>query len=153
MGVGGPGTAYLIRRDDQFRFILEVMDQWKTLSEAERIQFMTKDTPWQFMAWLDMFEGADRHPMRNAILYFLFPDHLERNLSNEHRYQIVAALKHRLPEELRPKGRNPSLGTLDRAISELRKVFEEETGSKEIDFYRPPIYSQWFLDIRERARS
>ncbi len=153
MGVGHPGTAYLTRRYEQFGFFLEVMDQWKALPEARRAELMTEDAPWRFMAWLDVFEHADRRPIRNAILYFLFPDDLERNLSNEHRRQIVEALKHRLPEELRPKGRNPSLGDLDRAINDLRKGFEEEFGSKEIDFYRPPIYAQWFIGIREKARS
>ena len=152
-GVGGTGPAFLAGINDQYAFVLEVMEQWKSLPEAERTQLMTADTPWRFMDWLDRFEHADRRPVRNAILYFLFPDDLERSLSNEHRRQIVASLKHRLPEELRPRGRNPSLGDLDRAISELRKGFEEEFSSNEIDFYRPPIYSQWFIGIREKARS
>ena len=153
MGVGHPGPAYLVRRDEQFGFVLEVMDQWKALPEARRTEIMTVDAPWQFMDWLDKFEYADRRPIRNAILYFLFPDDLERNLSNEHRRQIVEALKHRLTEKLRPKGSNPALGDLDRAIHDLRKGFEEEFGSKKIDFYLPPIYAQWFIDIREKART
>ncbi len=153
MGVGNPGTAYLTRRHEQFGFVLEVMDQWKALPEAERNGLMTEDVPWRFMAWLDGLENADRRPVRNAILYFLFPDHLERNMNNGHRRQIVNALKHRLPEDLRPKGRKPTLGEMDRAISELRKVFEEEFDSKELDFYRPPIYAQWFIEIREKART
>lgn len=152
-GVGHPGTAYLTRRYEQFGFFLEVMDQWKAMSDAERSALMTEDAPWRFMAWLDGFENVDRRPVRNAILYFLFPDHLERNLSNEHRRQIVGALKHRLPEGLQPKGRNPSLGVLDRTMSELRKGFEEEFGTKELDFYRPPVHAQWFTGIREKART
>ena len=114
---------------------------------------MSQDVPWGFVAWLDEFEHADRRPVRNAILYFLFPDHLERNLSNVHRRQIVDALKYRLPENLRPRSRNVPLGKLDRAISELRKGFEEEFESKELDFYRPPIYAQWFIGTRENART
>ena len=153
MGVGHPGTAYLTRRYEQFGFVLEVMDQWKALSGAERSGLMTEDAPWRFMAWLDGFKNADRRPVRNAMLYFLFPDHLERNLSNEHRRQIVDALKHRLPEDLRPKGRHPPLGEMDRTISELRKGFEEEFDSKKLDFYRAPIYAQWFIGLREKART
>ena len=153
MGVAHPGTAYLTRRYEQFGFVLEVMEQWKALPGAERSGLMTEDVPWRFMAWLDGFENADRRPVRNAILYFLFPDHLERNLSNDHRRQIVDALKHRLPEDLRPKGRHPPLGEMDRAISELRKGFEDESDSKKLDFYRPPIYAQWFIGLREKART
>ena len=152
-GVGNPGTAYLTRRFEQFGFILEVMEGWKSLTAVERTRLMAEDAPWGFMTWLDEFEYADRRPMRNALLYFLFPDQLERNLSNEHRRQIVQSLKHRLPEEHRPSGRNPPLGKLDRAISELRRGFEEEHGTKELDFYGPPIYAMWFTGIRDKARS
>lgn len=152
-GVGHPGTAYMTRRDHQFGFILEIMDQWKALPRAERNGLMATDVPWAFMAWLDGIEDADRRPVRNAILYFLFPDHLERNMNNEHRGQIVDAFKHRLPEEQRPRGRNPSLEELDQAIFELRRGFEEELGTREFDFYRPPIHAEWFTGLREKART
>ena len=152
-GVGYPGTAYLTRRFQQFGFILEVMVQWKALPIAERNGLMAADVPWRFMTWLDSIENAESHPVRNAILYFLFPDYLERNMNNQHRGQIVNAFKHRLPEERIPKGRNPSLGELDRAISELRRGFEDELGTEEVDFYRPPIHAQWFTGLREKART
>ncbi len=153
LGVGHPGTAYLTRRYEQFAFMLEVVDRWKALTQAEQTRLMNEDVPWLFMEWLDQFDKADRRPVRNAILYFLFPDHLERNLSNGHRRQIVNAMKHRLPEHLLPRGRNPPLQEMDRAISELRKGFEVELGSKELDFYRPPLHSMWFSGIREKART
>lgn len=151
MGVAHPGPAYLTRRHDQFHFFLDVLGLFKSLPEIRQTELMTQDTPWQFMSWLDTIEYADRRPMRNAILYFLFPDDLERNLSNGHRLQIVKALKHRLPNELQPQGPKPSLCDLDRAIYYLRKDFENELGTKELDFYRPPIYTQWFRGIREKA--
>ena len=130
MGVGKPGIAYLTRRQDQFGFFLDVLDQHKALPEARRTELMIEDPPWQFMSWLDAIEHADRRPIRNAILYFLFPDDLERNLSNDHRRQIVKALKHRLPDKLRPRGHDPTLSNLDRAIHDLRKFFENEYGTK-----------------------
>ena len=153
MGVGHPGTAYLTRRNEQFGFLLEVFERWKSLPVADRDELMTEGAPWGFVAWLDAFEHADRRPVRNALLYFLFPDELERNLSNDHRRQIVGALKHRLPAEQRPVGLKPPLAKLDRAIRDLRRVFEEEGGTTELDFYLPPIHSQWFTAVREKARS
>ncbi len=65
----------------------------------------------------------------------------------------MESLKHRLSDEQRPRGRSPSLRDVDRAISELRKGFEEEFGTRELDFYRPPIYAMWFTGIRDEARS
>ncbi len=72
MGVGHPGTAYLTRRHEQFGFVLEVVEAWKSQPAAVRDGLITEDAPWGFMEWLDRFEHADRHPVRNALLYFLF---------------------------------------------------------------------------------
>lgn len=151
MGVGNPGRRFLTHRHEQFGLVLEVMEGWKSQAAQERDRLMAEDAPWRFMAWLDGFEHAESRPVRNALLYFLFPDQLERNLSNEHRRQIVDSLKHRLPVEHRPRGRNPSLGELDRAIGELRRGFEEELGTGELDFYRPPIHAMWFTRTRDEA--
>lgn len=153
MGVGHPGTAYLTRRPDEFGFLFEVMTRWKSLSAEERNRMMTENVPWSFVHWLDALPGADRRPMRNAILYFLFPDDLERNLSREHRRQIVSALKDKIPPDARPAAREPSLLECDKAIRALRKVFEQEIGTTELDFYRPPIQEQWWITVRDKARA
>lgn len=152
LGVGNPGIFYRIKRYRQVTFFLEVIERWKALTEAERNDLLLNDVPWQFMEWLDRFEDSDRLPMRNIALFFLFPDELERIVSNEQRRQIVKALKHRLPRDLQPSSSEPSLIDLDRAMSALRKGFEEEFDTHEIDFYRPPVYGQWFTGIRENAR-
>jgi hypothetical protein len=153
MGVGHPGTAYLTRRPDEFGFLFEVMTAWKGLPPAERNRLMTDNAPWNFVEWIDTLPGADRRPMRNAILYFLFPDDLERNISNEHRRQIVSALKDKIPPDSRPPGKEPSLLACDKAINALRGVFEQEIGTTELDFYRPPIQGQWWITVRDRART
>ena len=151
MGVGSPGT-YQTKPYEQITFFLGVMERWKALTEAERNELLSNDAPWQFMKWLDRAEDAERHPIRHSILYFLFPDDLERSMSNRHRRQIVKALKHRLSKDLRPTSSEPSLIELDRAVNALRKGFEEEFGTREIDFYRPPVYRKWFTAVREDAR-
>lgn len=151
-GVGNPGLDYTIRKYDQFSLLIEVMLGWKAQSAEEQNALVTEDVPWKFLAWLDSFENSDR-PVRHAILYFLFPDKLERIMSSLHRSQIVAALKHRLPEEHRPRRSNPSLEELDRAISQLREIFEKDFDTTELDFYRPPINSLWFTSVREKVRA
>jgi hypothetical protein len=153
MGVANPGTAYLTRRFDQIAFFLEVIERFKNLAQDQRSDLVAQDVPWTFVKWLDAIPNADRRPIRNAILYFLFPDHLERNLSNDHRRQIVSAFRTKLPPALRPKSATPSLIECDRAISEIRKVFEHELGKKEVDFYEAPIYERWFGGLRDKTRA
>ena len=153
MGIANTGPAYQTRRPDQFSFFLDVLEKWKSLPRTQRRELMTVDMPWNFMNWIDAIEHADRRPIRSVILYFLYPDDLERQVSNDHRRQIIKALRHRLPKDLRPKGHNPSLISIDRAINELRRGFENELGTKHIDFYRPPIHSQWFIEARNIDRN
>jgi hypothetical protein len=149
-GVGNPGTAYLTHRFAQFDFLLEAFHAWKLLSQGARDKLLAG--PWEFAAWLDAIPNSDRRPVRNAILYFMYPDVFERNLSNDHRRQIVGALRDRLPPELRPKGKNAPLIQLDKAIAALRSQFEKEFGTAEIDFYRPPLRQMWWTGLREEAR-
>jgi hypothetical protein len=130
MGVGNPGTAYLTRRNEQYGFFLDVFERWKILAQAERERLMTEDAPWTFVQWLDGIPHSEQRPMRNAILYFLFPDTLERNLSNQHRRQIVYALQYKIPLKFRPKSSPPTLLECDRALFALRQVFESELKTK-----------------------
>src|SRR5262245_54066153 len=90
--------------------------------------------------------------MRNAILYFMFPDLLERNLSNEHRRLIVTALKHKIPPESRPSKSKLTLYECDRAVAAIRQAYEKELGTKEIDFYVAPLYQQWWTGLRDEAK-
>jgi 5-methylcytosine-specific restriction protein B len=143
-GVGRPGIAYIRRRRDEIKFLLEVIENWKSLSNNEQLTLMEEDAPWGFVFWLDQISDAKSRPMRNAILYFLFPDELERSLTNDHRDLIVNTFVYKIPENIRPITPPPSLLDRDKIISAIRSVFEQELGTTEIDFYRPPIYEQWW---------
>ena len=137
-GVAGVGSGFNTRRPDELDFLWRVVEQWKALPNPRQRELLGMDGPWNFAAWLDGIEDAERRAMRHAILYFLFPDDLERIVSGTHKRQIVENLKARLPQELVPQSRNPSAGILDRALRELRKVLEREYG-REIDYYSSPL--------------
>ncbi|MGB6088518.1 MAG: hypothetical protein WA721_16660 [Candidatus Binataceae bacterium] len=153
MGVGNPGIAYLTRRFEQWEFFLEAFERWKSLAPERKQELMTQDAPWGFVRWLDEIPKADRRPVRNAILYFLFPDALERNLSNDHRRQIIYAFRNKIPADVRPKTARPSLFECDRAIWTIRQALEAELGTKDLDFYKPPLYQQWWSGVRDEARA
>ncbi|MCR9177423.1 MAG: hypothetical protein NXI19_15635 [Alphaproteobacteria bacterium] len=150
-GVGNPGTAYATHRPMEFEYLLRTVIAYKKLPQPEQSRLMGDDPPWIFMRWLDEQEGSDRRLVRNTLLYFLFPDYIERNTSRNHKRQIYQALKGKLPPEKRIPSKNGSMLDLDRAIFEIREVLEEERGTTEIDFYDDEIKPQWFSRYREAS--
>ena len=148
MGVGRPGAAYMTRPQWELGFLLQMLERWR--SEPRQSELMVEDPPWRFIAWLDEIDNSERRPIRHAILYFLFPDHLERSVNFEHKRWIVEAFRDRLPEENRPEIQDSPIVDIDRALYELRKGFEKEHGKKELDFYHPPLAELWDGNRRNR---
>lgn len=97
MGCAKPGLS---TRKPQlgFRFLLQMLERWR--SEPRQSELMEEDPPWRFVAWLDEIENSAQRPMRHVILYFLFPDHLERSVSYKHKRRIVEACRDRLLREV-----------------------------------------------------
>jgi hypothetical protein len=151
-GVGNPGTAYFTHRYREMEYLIRVVTAFKSLSAEEQRRLMQEDAPWTFDNWLEGQDGSDRRLMRNALLYFLFPDDLERNLSNDHRQQIYEALKGKLPPDQRIRSRVRKGVDYDKAILNIRRVLAKERGTNDIDFYQDDIRSQWFSSYRENKR-
>ena len=145
-GVGQSGMQYNMNRYQQFEFLIQSMVQWKTEPPSRQIELMPEpeDAPWGFAGWLDQIEGSDRRPMRNVILYFLFPDHIERLASPTFKNQIAIAeaFKSRIPEDLRAKNELSSVD-LDRALYAIRKELEEEYKTDHLDFHHTPLRELW----------
>jgi len=152
VGVGGVGVAYLTRRYDQFLFFLRVLCAWKGLTDGQRTDLFTNNSPWDFVAWVDSFPNSDKRPIRNALLYFIFPDQIERIVSNDHRKLIFAAFKSKLPEASLPKSNQPSLLEMDKAIRQVRELLQAEYKTNDLDFYRTPLQEQWSSISIKQAR-
>lgn len=152
VGVGGVGVAYLTRRPDQFGFFLQALSAWKSLTDGLRSDLLSINSPWGFVEWLDSIPNSAKRPIRNALLYFVFPDQLERIVSNDHRKLILAAFKSKLPADSIPLSASPSLLEMDNAISNIRKKLEAENNTTELDFYRSPLQEQWSSVSMQQAR-
>lgn len=152
VGVGGVGVAYLTRCFDQFGFFLQALSTWKNLTDGQRSDLLSNNTPWSFVGWLDSVPNSAKRPIRNALLYFVFPDQLERIVSNDHRKLILAAFKSKLPSDGAPLAATPSLLEMDNAILNIRKKLEVENKTTELDFYRSPLQEQWSSVSMQQAR-
>lgn len=152
VGVGGVGVAYLTRRPDQLWFFLQALSGWKSLTDGQRTDLLTNNSPWDFVEWVDAIPNSARRPIRNALLYFVFPDQLERIVSNDHRKLILAAFKSKLSADSIPQAGNPSLLQMDRAISDIRAKLEADLNTHDLDFYRSPLQEQWSSVSMQQAR-
>ena len=151
-GVGNPGTGYMTRLPQEFGFLLDAVRRWKENPGVVPAVDHSDQSAWAFAAWLDGVPDANHRPMRNALLFFLFPDQFERNLSAGHRLEIYTALKNSLDASDRVDVNNTSLLKLDQSILKIRKLLESRLGSHELDFYLPPIKSMWKTDERDQRR-
>lgn len=150
-GVGNPGTAYFTHRPAEFEYLTRILIAFKSLPAGEQGRLMQEDVPWEFMRWLDGQPGSDRRLVRGAILYFLFPDYLERNMSKDHKQQIYNAFKSRLPAEYVIKSKPPSLSEYERAIAQIRTTLMQERGITQLDFYNDETKNFWFNTLRDSS--
>ena len=116
------------------QFLLAMSERWK--AEPQRVE-LTED-PWRFVRWLDG-DGSIYHssPMRNELLYLLFPDYMESIASPTEKHRIVKSLKHLSESIADTGGSSPN----DQAIHEIRKVLEREHGR--FDFFDENIQPLW----------
>ena len=146
-GVGGTGQA-LTAPKAQWKFLLDIAVRWK--DESRRIELTTEETPWNFAEWIDNINGeSNRQPggpmMRNALLYFMFPDYFERISKFHDKERIFKAFNAQLPNETGSRPSSPSPTEIDRALHEIREILEREHG-REVDFYLSPFKEVWNRD-------
>ena len=116
-----------------FPYLLRMVRLWKTEPPGVDLE-----PPWRFIRWLNTKvefnpKTPTRMPMRHAILYLLFPDYVERVQSSTDKRNIIAAFGN--PED--------KVKTDDEVIYEIRERLEKERGTKELDFYHPPLAGTW----------
>ena len=121
-------------------YLLRMVRLWKTEPPVWKTEPSGVDLepPWRFIRWLNTKvefnpKAPTRMPMRHAIPYLLFPDYVERVQSSTDKRNIIAAFGK--PED--------KVKTDDEVIYEIREHLEKERGTKELDFYHPPLAEEW----------
>jgi 5-methylcytosine-specific restriction protein B len=110
------------------------------LPQAERAQvFADYD---RFMAWMGTVPPEGNRQFRHMLRYFLFPERVERMSSNGDRYRVLDGFGVAKPKVTR----RWTDVQLDDAMLKLRRELEERYGSQDIDFYLPPLRSQWMSE-------
>ena len=123
-------------------FLLRMVRLWKTGPRTIDVQ---RGPPWEFIAWLasNVENPNDRTiSMRNAILYLLFPDYVERVESSKQKRRIIA--------QFSSGGRKAGTDavTEDEEVYKIRQRLEKERKTKHLDFFQPPLMHDWDKELK-----
>ena len=129
-------------------FILFVVEI-KNMSIDQRKRLLTnndgKEISLRWEEWVKQWDEqwreyynlrSDNRQIRHMILHLLFPDYFERAFSVRPKRRIVRALR---GKEAAKKSRTE----LDETLRAIRAEKEEQYGTKEIDFFAPPLHNEW----------
>ena len=140
-GVGSNKGFLKNKLYDHHRYMLQMLLAWKRLSSKERQEYQPVDSCWNFALWCDA-PGTNPDTdseMRNALLYFLYPDSFESIMSSGQKREIVKGLnKHMSQDAVREflgSGDFSSAASIDQAIFEIRQGLERDMLQKNFDFY------------------
>jgi 5-methylcytosine-specific restriction protein B len=136
-GVGSAGQSFSYNRWRELTFFVRLMIGFKRLDLADQDRIL-KDGG-VFADWLQTIPEEGSRQLRHMLLFLLFPDQFERIFGGTDRRQIVISFTNK------PKSDVDSMSPLeiDRELTQIRRTQEENYGTKELDFYLPPLMAVW----------
>ena len=135
-GAGSIGQG-ITAIDNDLKFFIRMMIAFKDLDEPKRVELLSN--VWKFGEWLEDIEGCNQRPLRNMIMFLLFPDDIEHIWTGTHRREIVRKFTEKPNAEINKM----SALEIDKTLLEIRREAEKEYGTKELDFYHSPLIELW----------
>ncbi len=136
-GVGSAGAGYNNHRWRELRYCINFCLAFKQLSHDRRAELLRDG--WQFGEWLQALPENDSRQLRHMLVFLLFPESFERIFGGGDRASIVLAFG---GVDRATLSGMTSL-SIDRKLNEIRGRLEQEVGTKDLDFYLPPLRSRW----------
>ncbi len=136
-GAGNPGQGFLNYRPHDLAFFIHMMIAFKRLPEPERHKLLSDG--WKFGKWLEKIPGCNDRQFRNMIVFLLFPDNFEHIFARTKRREIVQKFTGKTKAEVE----GLSALEIDRELLDIRRQKEKEYGTRNLDFYAPPLSELW----------
>ena len=136
-GAGNPGQGFLNHRPHDLAFFIHMMIAFKRLPEPERHKLLSDG--WKFGKWLEKIPGCNDRQFRNMIVFLLFPDNFEHIFARTKRREIVQKFTGKTKAEVE----GLSALEIDRELLDIRRQKEKEYGTRDLDFYAPPLSDLW----------
>jgi 5-methylcytosine-specific restriction protein B len=136
-GIGSAGQSYSYNRWRELTFFVRFMLAFKRLDPSERDRLLQDG--WAFAEWLRVIPEEGSRQLRHMILFLLFPDQFERSFAGTDRRQIVISFAGKSKADVD----SLSPVEIDRELLQIRRTQEEKYGTKELDYYVPPLKELW----------
>lgn len=136
-GIGSGGAGFNQNQWREFIFLTRLMLRFRGLSPDEQRTLLAD--PWQFADWLGDVEQAESRQLRHMLLFLLFPDSFERIFGQRDRRSVAAAFSGNNAKHVN----GLKAAALDRLLYETRASLEKQYGTKELDYYVPPLMDLW----------
>ncbi|HAT41053.1 MAG TPA: hypothetical protein DCS87_04915 [Rheinheimera sp.] len=136
-GVGSAGTAYNTGRWRELNYCIRMTGALLKLSPEQRVELFNDHL--LFAKWLEAIPENESRQLRHMLLFLFFPDFNERIFGKTDRRSILLNLAG-IPNKQISKF---SAFQIDSELLKLRKQYEKEFGTAELDYYVEPLKSQW----------
>ncbi|WP_414450665.1 DUF3578 domain-containing protein [Burkholderia sp. 22PA0099] len=136
-GVGSAGPGFNQNQWRELVFVINALRRFRALSEGE--QHALLDDPWKFDEWLQRVPDSESRQFRHMILFLLFPDTFERIFSQNDRKTVARHFSQRAARDIN----RMNTVELDRELYAIRARLEAEKGTKQLDYYVPPLKDEW----------
>lgn len=135
IGSGGPGFQFFRWRE--LAFLIDVMLAFRGGDEGLRKELLNNGS--NFSEWLAKRPEGESRQFRHMLLYLLFPDDFERIFSFSDKRAVVEAFDELSHDEVQAM----DVTRVDVELLNIRRELEEKYKTKELDFYTPPLVTQW----------
>ena len=136
-GVGSAGPGFNQNQWRELVFLINFLRSFRELSADDQRALV--DDGWRFDEWLRQIPDWEARQFRHMLLFLLFPDDFERIFGQNDRKTIV---RHYSKRERHEVNRMDAV-QLDRELQSIRKRLEVERGTTQLDYYVPPLKSEW----------
>ncbi|WP_192021350.1 McrB family protein [Shewanella sp. WPAGA9] len=136
-GIGSAGTAYNTLRWRELVYFIRFTEAFLMLERLQRTQLLNDHI--SFSEWLEQLPENESRQLRHMLLFLFFPDFNERIFGNTDRRSILL----NLTDVTSKQYRNMKCREIDSRLLDLRRQFEQEFGTADIDYYVEPLKTKW----------
>tara|TARA_R110000851_G_scaffold98223_1_gene212644 strand:- start:6712 stop:9459 length:2748 start_codon:yes stop_codon:yes gene_type:complete len=136
-GIGKTGAAYNTGRWRELVYFIRLLTELFKISSSERSTLLANREA--FSNWLELIPENSQRQFRHMVLYLFYPDSQERIFGGGHRQSLLTKFANISASQFKKMPAHD----VDNQLLDIRRKFEQEYGTQELDYYVEPLKSRW----------